>query len=158
MTPFIYLKVFIIRMYKLFIKLGPMQEDYILREIQKISVLLQRLVKMLVPVALEEAEKDLEMVRTELCEEIGMEPENIVEMELVDLLDKLKPENGFDIENAELLADLLLEYAQKAKDVDVKMYKRILDLYEYVNETTKTYSFNREAKIMEASKMISDKL
>jgi len=145
-------------MYKLFIKLGPMQEDYILREIQKISVLLQRLVKMLVPVALEEAEKDLEMVRTELCEEIGMEPENIVEMELVDLLDKLKPENGFDIENAELLADLLLEYAQKAKDVDVKMYKRILDLYEYVNETTKTYSFNREAKIMEASKMISDKL
>ncbi|MGG5576466.1 hypothetical protein ACPDHL_03875 [Myroides sp. C15-4] len=59
---------------------------------------------------------------------------------------------SFDSTNQELLADLVVDLAEKTRAVDTiksEAYKSLsLSLYQLINETTQTYNWEREAKIM----------
>jgi hypothetical protein len=124
------------------------QKDYILREIQKISILLRYLLGKILPVkSFEEIKKINEEINQEFLKNLGYDLEALVNISKNKFDEEFGSNKGFNLENIELLADLLYNASVKSTDTKQKVLKKSLELYEYVNETGKTFSFEREIKI-----------
>jgi hypothetical protein len=124
------------------------QKDYILREIQKISILLRYLLGKILPVkSFEEIKKINEEINQEFLKNLGYDLEALVNISKNKFNEEFGSNKGFNLENIELLADLLYNASVKSTDTKQKVLKKSLELYEYVNETGKTFSFEREIKI-----------
>ncbi|WP_353101213.1 hypothetical protein [Myroides odoratus] len=69
----------------------------------------------------------------------------------VDLQDYFARHASFDLTNQELLADLLVNLAERTVALDTiksQAYQNLaLSLYQLINETTQTYNWERAAKI-----------
>ncbi len=56
-----------------------------------------------------------------------------------------KKNNGFNLENLELLANLFHEMAQVKEEKKKLFLIKSLELYNYISEKSKAFSFEREA-------------
>lgn len=123
------------------------KRDYILREIEKISVLIRYLIgKILSALTVIQKEEVYEQVDRELKTNLDMDIEAILHLTPDQFDNAFKENNGFNLENLELLADLFSEMAQVKEDKRKLYLMQSLELFNYINEKSKAFSFEREAK------------
>ncbi|MBU8893821.1 MAG: hypothetical protein KOO66_13660 [Bacteroidales bacterium] len=124
------------------------RKDYILREIEKISTLLLYLTGKFVPSkSIEENQLTEELINKELREQYGNDLEYILNIEKKDFETTFTQNTGFNDDNVELLADLLFTLGNNQNVANKKYLNKALALYEYINHSSKTFSFERDNKI-----------
>jgi hypothetical protein len=104
------------------------QKDYILREIQKISILLRYLLGKILPVkSFEEIKKINEEINQEFLKNLGYDLEALVNISKNKFDEEFGSNKGFNLENIELLADLLYNASVKSTDTKQKVLKKSLE-------------------------------
>jgi len=129
------------------------QKDYLLREIEKIGLLLKMIFNKIAGKEenyalkvenLFEEEKEL------LLHETGFNIDVFLLIEESGIEQYISKFDGIRGSNIELLADILKAMGEKTDSAKTKEYlKRALRLYELCNSIDKTFSFDRERKISE---------
>jgi hypothetical protein len=127
------------------------QEDYILREIQKISLLLQALLKKLIfsrgKTSMME-EGVFGEAKDQLLDEAGFDLEKFLNMNELESYQYLSGLQGYDTGNLEVLSGILEEFGMHAAPAGKALFLgKALQLLEFCNVNDRTFSFNREGKI-----------
>lgn len=125
------------------------QRDYILREIEKISVLILGLIGRLRKAKSENRfEKEMVSVSEEFESSTEVNIYNVIGSELADLPGMLSNELGFDFRNMELMAELLIEFSSNMdEDQRRTALEKSIFLLELVDKESKVFSFERQIKI-----------
>ena len=127
------------------------QRDYILREIEKIGVVLSAILQKFfggkdnLAITLEARIEDSKGM---LLNEINFDLDKFLELNVENSNEYICSLDGFNIENMELLAEYL--YQIGLNDIggsSKKHLEKALQLYELCNLKSKTYSFERETNI-----------
>ena len=129
------------------------QKDYLLREIEKIGLLLKMIFNKIAgkeeSYALK-AENQFEEEKELLLHETGFNIDLFLLIEESGIEHYISGFDGIRGSNIELLADILKAMGEKSDSAKTKEYlKRALKLYELCNSLDKTFSFDRENKINE---------
>lgn len=124
------------------------QKDFILREIEKIGSLISYLLgKFIASKTIEEQQNTEELINNELKEQYGHDLEYILDVDKKEFSNEFSKNKGFNYENIELLADLLFTLGNNEKSKNSKYLNKALDLYNYIDTSSKTFSFERVSKI-----------
>ena len=128
------------------------QKDYILREIEKIGLIIRAIRQMIFggrdPLAIS-PEKQMEETKDMLLQEINFDLEAFLLLDRETSIEYLDKYKGFNVENIEGLADCLAQLGFKDQSGPSKIYlEKALQLYELCNFKTKAYSFEREKNIL----------
>ena len=131
------------------------QKDFLLREIEKIGTLLRYLMGKLIPSSsIENTEETIQLINRELVENSDFNINEILSFSIKDFDEIFTQSKGYSFENIELLADLLYTIGNNQVTINIDHLKKALELYEYINEKSKTYSFERISKIEEIKKLL----
>ncbi|HAF27732.1 MAG TPA: hypothetical protein DCG75_01670 [Bacteroidales bacterium] len=124
------------------------QKDFILREIEKISIMLQYLIGKVIPSkTIQEQQTTEELINKELQEQYGNDLNFILNVNVTDFDCVFSKNNGFTFNNIELLADLLFTLGNNEYSKNMNYLQRAFELYTYVAIKSKTFSFERANKI-----------
>ncbi len=124
------------------------QKDFILREIEKISTLLRYLIGKLIPSSsVGNSEETIELINRELVENSGLNIDNILNLSKKEFDEVFTQSKGYSFENIKLLADLLYTIGNDQASINIDYIRKALELYKYINEKSKTFSFERTNKI-----------
>ena len=133
------------------------KEDYILREIEKIGIMLQMLIRKLVVTQEklpEQYDIQLNEVKSQL-EHIGFDLDGFLQLDRNEVEPYLKQFDGMKGPNLELLGDLMREIGiGSAPHLEKSCLQKALDLYELCNALDRTFSFEREDKINQIKTML----
>lgn len=136
------------------------QKDYLLREIEKMGLLLRQLLNALTGNTGNSAISALQQVEEtneQLISEIGLDLNRILALHNSELLPYINQLKGIDNQNRELLADILYQQGVSNNGNRRKDYlEKSLHLYEYCRLADKTYSIDREFKIELVKRMLSE--
>lgn len=126
------------------------QRDLLLREIEKIGVVVRAIISKIRGREMEELTQDQAFIHNSayLKEELNLEIDFLVEASMDQLKSKLTYEHGYNADNIELMADMLSELSvvSPAED-EIILQKRALDLYAWSIEMDKSFSMDRDQKI-----------
>lgn len=129
------------------------QKDYLLREIEKIGLLLRAILNKLKLSSDNGAvtlEKQFEDEKALLLNEVGFNIDEFASRNDSEIEQYLSKHEGIRGGNLELLADVLMEAGFKAENnMTTAYFEKALRLYELCNSLDKTYSVERESKIKE---------
>ncbi len=130
-----------------------MQEDYIIREIHKISILIMGLLGRMIKNKKEGIELNEDMyseISDELAEEANVDMDTILKAS-PDKFDEIFMEKfGFDDKNTELMADMLMVMAEvSVPEQKTVLLRKALEIYSYIEMRTRTYSAERLSKMNE---------
>ncbi len=133
------------------------QRDYILREIEKISVMLLAMLGKFKRIkSKKQFEQERAMIDSELKEAGQLSIDKLLSFtdeEIVSYVDKNK---GFDPGNMELLADLLDVFAKNLPENESRnLYKKAVLILEYIDHDTRTFSMDRSLKIKSLKKKLN---
>jgi hypothetical protein len=135
------------------------QKDYLLREIEKIGIVLRMIFNKIS--GMKEVSADLsseqqfEAARGMLLLESGFDLEKMLSLEKEETGHYIAGFKGLSAANIEVLGDILNELGMNAGPEASKKYlERALMLYELCNSTGKTFSFEREGKISQVKSRI----
>ena len=135
------------------------QEDYILREIEKIGRMLMMLLGKLIPSRKSESVKTERLVKeaeSQLLDEAGFDLEHFIMLDEKEKESYIDNYHGFNCANIELLADVLAAMAEKGEKPRYGQYlESALQLYHICNLLDHTYSFDREGKISQINLLLS---
>ncbi len=126
------------------------QKDFILREIEKISVMLLGILgKASRNAGTEESRENFwNNARELLRKEEVLDLDYLVECSPEEFSRILSRDKGFDEKNIEMLADVLAGiYITTDREARKRVRARALDLYRYAASINKTYSFSRQEKM-----------
>ena len=128
------------------------QRDYILREIEKIGVIIsafrQKIFGGKENLAIT-IEKQIENAKGMLLNEINFDLDKFLVLSTEDSNEYISGFDGFSVENIELLAGCLSQIGFNDKCGNSKKYlEKALQLYELCNLKSKTFSLEREANIL----------
>jgi hypothetical protein len=136
------------------------RRDYLLREIEKIGMMLSMIINRIMGnkdsyvISLEkqmEAEKEL------LLNEIGFDLGFFLSLEKADIEAYIAKFKGFNGANLEILADLMKEIGMMAEPAMKREYlTKAQNLYELSSTIDKSFSIEREQKLNEIKKELSD--
>ena len=140
---------------------NPMERrDYLLREIEKIGMMLSMIINRLIgnkDSIVISLEKQMEAEKELLVNEIGFDLGFFLSLEKADIkayTDKFK---GFNGANLEILADLMKEIGMLAEPAMKTEYlTKAQNLYELSSGIDKSFSIEREQKLNEIKKELSD--
>ncbi len=136
----------------LFIKKFEMeQNDYLLREIEKIGLVLRAILGNLFNKSENLAiriHNDFEKTNEQLLNEIGFNLKYFLTLDDSAINEYLVKFNGLKTANLELLAELIFFFGENENSDTKRVFlEKALQLYELCKRTDKTYSFDREKKI-----------
>lgn len=135
------------------------QRDYILREIEKIGLMLRMLLQKITRREEKEGWQDealKEEARGMLLEQAGLDLDLFFSLEKSEMEQYISTWRGVNGANMELLAELLNAMALKPDGtMDPEYLQRALKLYELCNSMERTFSLEREGKIQELKKSIN---
>ena len=127
------------------------QRDYLLREIEKIGVLLRAIFQKLLNEKDNLAitpEKQIEDEKRMLMTEMNFDVDKFLQLNIVEANEYISCFDGFNIENIELLAEYFSTIGFKTEsDVSRNYLEKALQLYALCALKSKTYSLEREEKI-----------
>jgi len=127
------------------------QEDYILREIEKIRALLGAIWQQIFGGSNNlsiTVEKQIEDAKGMLLNETNFDLDKFLDLNIEASNEYLSGFQGFNVENIELLADFIFKTGLHDEGVNSRKYlEKALQLYESCNSKSKTFSFEREANI-----------
>lgn len=135
------------------------QRDYILREIEKIGLILTAIRRKLFggrdgssfaeadAAAGSESEKEMDLKID--FSELGIDLNTFLQMDTAETDRYLSQIKGMNVENTELLADCLAQMGTEEESALNNPYSiKALQLYHMCNLKSSTYSFSRERKIL----------
>ncbi|MCT4636503.1 MAG: hypothetical protein N4A72_02245 [Bacteroidales bacterium] len=130
--------------------------DYIIREIEKIGSIISNARQKLfggkdnLSVVINKQADD---IKGELLNELNFDLDKFMNMNIEESNEYLNSFIGFNTENIELLAECLsLIGFNNESDNSERYLQKALALYEIINTKSKTFSFDREQKIIEIKK------
>jgi len=125
------------------------QRDYILREIEKISVmLLAMLGKFRRIKSKKQFEQERAMIDSELEEAGELSIDKLILFSEEEILSFINKNKGFDHRNMELLAELLITFARNLPENESRnLNQKALLILEYIDRETRTFSMDRSLKI-----------
>lgn len=135
------------------------QEDFILREIQKISELLLGIIGKLIrkkEQSIEETEAEIEAGLAENIEAL----KDFFQLSSEEIIDIYQNTQALNSDNLELLANLLFEMGILAngKDDTGRMEQNLVKatkIYEFIDAEGDTFSFMRNTKLNEAKELLA---
>ena len=137
------------------------QKDYILREIEKMAAILgairQKLFGGSDNLSLS-VEKQFDETKDMLLNDAGFDLEKFMSVDKAEGNAYLSGIKGLSVENIELLAECVAGLGSGGKSDTFRLYyEKALQLYDYCNDKSKTFSLEREERI-EAIKNLSRKI
>jgi hypothetical protein len=127
------------------------QEDYLLREIEKIAIMLRYILGKLTGNKENPSisvERQFEETNELLFKEINFDLDSFLKLNESESKEYISHLKGNSSENLELLAEIIYQLGLNSKREDRSVYlEKTLQLYEFCNLADKTYSLDREAKI-----------
>ncbi len=137
------------------------QKDYLMREIEKIGVMLRAIFNKLIG---KKNDFAITLDTQFIYAKILMQDELAFDLPLFLSLDKAESEDyinkfqGLNVVNIEILADILQEIAMGSETISTEsrvFLEKSLNLYEHCNAADKTFSFAREQKINDIKRILS---
>ena len=123
------------------------KRDYILREIEKIAVLMRVLIgKVLSAMTAIQKEEAYQEVDKELKSNLDMDIESILLLSPDHFDNTFKESNGFELTNLELLAILFHDMAEVKLEKKKLFLMKSIELYNYISEKSRAFSFDREIR------------
>ena len=135
------------------------QRDYLLRQIELMTQAFVSLIRRLLGLK-ELTEEEIEQTTDEvLKEQLDMSISQVLENNYNKLVDLIISKKGIHIPNVELLAEILVINAHARKDAGQKtdLYKKALELYEWLDKKGDTFSMERHKKMKELRFLLSEK-
>ena len=134
------------------------QRDYILREIEKISVLIRALLgRMRDIVDPREFRAEREKVDRELEESAGISLDSLIAGSEKDIKELLSARQDFNFDNIEQLALLLVEFARVEGAAErARLLKKALYLLEWIDMEGRTFSMERQGIMSGISMMLEE--
>ncbi len=137
------------------------QKDYLLREIEKIGMIISVIRQKLfggsedLSISIEHQMDDLKGM---LLDEADFDIDKFLSSDVNESNEYVISNKGFSVENIEQFADLLSQIALAKNSADSKKYlQKALQLYELCNLKSKTYSVDREKNIMKIKNALLNK-
>ncbi|MEO8236108.1 MAG: hypothetical protein ABI549_11885 [Flavobacterium sp.] len=120
------------------------KEDHLTRQINQLGFVLSKILEMLVGTKnSDELSERVSEVNSKLKEKLDFNLEILDTISDENIIEFLIQKEGFNHSNIELFADILIK-------IDKEKYaKKALEIYNYVNQITATFSFERDLKIKE---------
>jgi len=126
------------------------QSDYILREIEKISIMLMGMLGKMVrrnKEGVELNEDEYSALTDQLCSESKLDLEEILQKSSGEFEDYFRSVKGFDEKNIEILADLIESMAGVLpEERREQYYQKAFEIYHFLDISFKTFSFERMGK------------
>ncbi|SFA74217.1 hypothetical protein SAMN05660845_0324 [Flavobacterium swingsii] len=120
------------------------KEDYLTRQINQLGFVLKKILEKLTRTKSSDGlSETVSVVNFKLNEQLGFDLEILDTISDDNLIEFLTQKEGFNHENLELFADILIKMDKE------KYAKKALQIYNYVNQATATFSFERDFKIKE---------
>jgi hypothetical protein len=136
------------------------QKDYILREIEKMGMVLRAILNKFKGnndnTAIQ-IEKQFEETKEMLASDLDFDLDKFIAQNKSQSTSYLNGFKELNIENLELLAEVFIQMSTLEEKDKRKMHlTKALQILEYCKQTDKTYSFDREARINEIVKQIDE--
>jgi hypothetical protein len=123
------------------------QRDYLLKQVEHLGQVLGKILSKLLDIR-KRCTVNIIAVSRIFSEEIDFSIEKLYGIENYNLINVLKDEMNLDIKNLEKLADIFLIVAESINNnEDKKFYQMGLIIFQYIEKTESTYSFERNQKI-----------
>ena len=134
------------------------QTDYILREIEKIGAMLRMLIRRLVEQKdTENEEETTEQTIADFSIEAGISLDEILQLKSADFSEYFSYNKGYSPENVELLADFMAELTNSSAISDKEaLINKAIELYEFIDAESKTFSLERAQKISNLLRSIEE--
>lgn len=123
------------------------RKDLILREIEKLSLFLKKLINSLTGASLNDIETDIKLTSEALKTELDLSITEIIEIKNKDFITKL---NDIHETNIQILAELICEIVKKLDKAEneygfdkKKLASKAILLIDYLDKNSKTFSINR---------------
>lgn len=125
------------------------QEDYLQRQIDQLGRVLGKLLSNLLALKNKgQTSIGIEIADQTLKQQLDLNIQEIIDIKTADLIKILKAEKNFTNEYLAQLAEILYVLADDSPDNNKKrIYVKCLTIYEYLENTEKTYSFDRQMRI-----------
>lgn len=134
------------------------QKDYILREIEKIGVIVRAVLGRITGEEHKEAVtvgQEFEQTTEWILQETNINLNKILTLEKQPLRDYISSFKGINVANLELLAEIYYQTGIRTPaGKKEKLLQKALELYTLCAETDRTYSFDRERKMNEISEIL----
>ncbi|MDA3905076.1 MAG: hypothetical protein PF484_03280 [Bacteroidales bacterium] len=135
------------------------QKDYLLREIEKIGIMLKSILNSIfgntenLALTIETRPQETKEI---VLNEVGFDFDRFLTLDETTSKDYISHFKGFNAENLETLAEIFFIIGKNAKSDKKKIFlEKTIELYKLCNLTDKTFSFERENKIDQAKKALS---
>ncbi|MCD8166989.1 MAG: hypothetical protein LUE93_13280 [Bacteroides sp.] len=134
------------------------RRDYLVRQAELLGQVLGKLIARLLNLQTEKKEIPVQQTYQTLQKELGLDMEALLPLPTPELIRILTTDKGFDTENLEKFADLLLLTAEGMEEpAKREQQKKSLALYEYLNlAETNCYSYNRFFKIQRLTQELNE--
>lgn len=132
-------------------------EDYIERLIQQFAqVLKAMLAKLLELKNTGKTSESIEIISQTLKEELDLDLSRIIELPKKDFIDSLLTTKKFNNTNLEMFGDVLYTLAENNENPEEKkkIFRKSLEIYEFVDDSEKTYSTERYKKIEDIKQLL----
>lgn len=130
------------------------QEDWLIRQINQLGRVLGKILADLLGLKTKgQVGEGIEAAEQALKSELDLDINELAAMPADRFIITLREGNQFSDENLEMLADILLTIADELNQIDTdnekkkKLYEKALIIYEHLDKTGSTYSFERHNKI-----------
>jgi hypothetical protein len=138
------------------------QKDFLLREIEKIGVLLRAILSLFTKEEENFAikiDKKFDDTTEKLFNETGFDLNYFLSMQESQIKEYISRFKGLNTQNIELMADVIYHFGLKDLTSGRKTYFiKALHLYDFCNTLDKTFSFERQKKIENAMVEIDQKM
>jgi hypothetical protein len=138
------------------------QKDFLLREIEKIGVLLRAILSLFTKEEENFAikiDKKFDDTTEKLFNETGFDLNYFLSMQESQIKEYISRFKGLNTQNIELMADVIYQFGAKDLTSGRKTYFiKALNLYDLCNTLDKTFSFERQKKIENAMVEIGQKM
>jgi hypothetical protein len=133
------------------------QKDYLLREIEKIGVMLRGIAERIL--GMKQAFRETPVQRFAAARELlitqsGIDLDELMSSDPGQFPRLLPKEKGFNADNLETLAAILIELGQDEKETK-KCTQKAIELLEYIDLSEKSFSLARQEKIEAIRKLLN---
>lgn len=136
------------------------RKDFLLREIEKLTKLLKKLIGLIEDINPSTFEEGIEEINTELTNQFGF---NLIEISKKSESKFLQKIEDIDEQNLEFLTELLsiiskkmISFKKENNGNAKELAKKAILLLDYIDKISKTFSFNRMAQKTELQKTIAN--
>jgi hypothetical protein len=137
------------------------ERDYFKRQIDLLGKVLGKLLADLIGKKNDEGfTRGIEITNQVLKDELNIDIPFLISIPKDKIIDFLKIEKGLNDENLELIAEILILNLEKNLDNKIEeinrlnLYEKCLEVYEYIEKSNKTYSFERNMRIKNIRSLI----